>query len=108
MPNQPPQPPGGTARPERSAGQVAAQIKADLAQRLGVAADQIEVASTGERTWPDQGLGCAARKGLYEPAPTPGYIVVLVYAGQRYEYHADRAGRFLRCDAPAKPLGPIR
>jgi hypothetical protein len=77
-------------------------------ERLGIAVSDLHVLAADERTWPDRHLGCAARRGLSEPEPTPGYRFVLDVDGTRQSYHTDRAGRILRCPDPSKPLGPIQ
>ena len=82
-------------------------MKENLAARLKVPVDQIEVVDAADRTWPDDGLGCGARKGLSEPMPVPGFAFTLAHSGTRYVYHTDRSGQFRRCN-PEKPVGPIR
>jgi hypothetical protein len=81
--------------------------KADLAARLGSAADQISVVASASRTWPDKGLGCVAWRGLREPERVPGYEITLSHGGATHTYHADQHGRLIRCADPGKPLGPI-
>jgi hypothetical protein len=81
-------------------------VKKDLAARLKVAVPQVEVVEVSDRTWPDEGLGCVARKGLREPVPVPGFAFTLAYAGKTFVYHTDRSGRFVRCDLK-KPIDPI-
>jgi hypothetical protein len=83
------------------------RAKADAAERAKVPEADVRVVESEERTWPDEGLGCSARKGLAEPSPVPGYRIVVAAGGTRFTYHADTAGRLARCDAPKKPLGPI-
>jgi hypothetical protein len=81
--------------------------KADLAARLKAQTDQIQVVASASRTWPDKGLGCAARRGFYEAEQVPGYEIALSHGGATYTYHADQHGRLVRCTEPGKPLGPI-
>jgi hypothetical protein len=81
--------------------------RADLASFLNVAEDQIQLVGSASRTWPDKGLGCAARKGVFEPQQTPGYEITLVHSGVTYRYHTDQQGRLIRCSDPGKPIGPI-
>ena len=82
------------------------RVRKDLAARLKVEAPQVGVVEASDRTWPDEGLGCVARKGLREPTPVPGFAFTLVHAGRTFVYHTDRSGRFVRCD-PKKPIDPI-
>jgi hypothetical protein len=83
-----------------------ALVKQDLAKQLKVRTDQLTLVSATDRTWPDANLGCNARRGLAEPAPTPGFAFTLAHDGKQYVYHTDRTGRFRRCD-PGKPIAPI-
>jgi len=84
------------------------RVLSAASDRLGIAVGDLRVLSADERTWPDRQLGCAARRGLSEPEPTPGYRFVVEAEGTRQSYHTDRAGRIVRCPAAGKPLGPIR
>ena len=94
-------------QPAISLAETEALVRADLAATLGLPAEQIAVAEAIARTWPDQGLGCGKRQGVFEPSPVPGYQVTLTYGKQRFVYHADQHGRFLRCPERDKQFGPI-
>lgn len=63
------------------------QAKADLAQRLGVAESEIDVASAELVTWPDASLGCPQPGMQYAQVLTDGSLIVLKHAGQTYPYH---------------------
>ena len=93
--------------PALTRSEIEDRVRKDAAVRLGVSEDGLRVAAWDERTWPDRHLGCAARRGLAEPEPTPGYVFVLDADGRRQAYHTDRTGRILYCPFPAKRLGPI-
>ncbi len=85
--------------------------KAALAAELEVPVDTVSVGARGERHWPDADLGCAPRKGVFEPVPTPGYVFTLRVDGAEYEMRADRFGHVRRCPPPRpddKPGGPPR
>jgi hypothetical protein len=106
----------GSAARAAAPGPAASLTKSELekrvlsaaSDRLGIAVSDLRVLAADERTWPDRQLGCAARRGLSEPEPTPGYRFVLEVDGTRQSYHTDRAGRIVRCPAAGKPLGPIQ
>lgn len=83
------------------------KVKADLASYLGTSVDQISTIEIAERTWPDRGLGCRIRSGVFEPQPIAGFLITLEHNGQAYPYHTDRASMFVRCLDPGKPLDPI-
>ncbi|MFW5869064.1 MAG: hypothetical protein ACOCX2_14660 [Armatimonadota bacterium] len=74
---------------------------ADLAQKLEINEDAINVASFEEVTWPDASLGNPQPGELYAQVETPGYRVFLEAEGERYEYHTDRATRVTLIDEPA-------
>lgn len=93
---------------ELTVEEVTVLVRTDLASALGVAAGAINVVSSESRIWPDAGLGCMARRGQVGGPRVPGYLIVLAYADQRYAYHTDRAGAFVRCPQPLKPIDPIR
>jgi hypothetical protein len=84
------------------------RVRIEAGRYIGMAFDQVRVVETRERTWPDRGLGCNARRGVLEPMPTPGFLIVVQAGARRLTYHTDRFGRVLRCAAPTKPLDPIK
>jgi hypothetical protein len=65
--------------------------KKDLAQRLGVREQSIElVGQIEEVTWPDSSLGCREPGMMYAQVLTPGYQFKLQSSGKLYEYHAGK------------------
>lgn len=83
---------------------VASKAIADLAQRLGVAADDIEVVSVEEVVWPDASLGCPAPGMVYAQVLTDGMKVVLKAGDETYEYHGRTPDDLFLCG----PEGPER
>lgn len=75
--------------------QLVAAARADLAGRLGVAEDEIEVASVERVEWRDGSLGCPQPGMMYPQVITPGYRIVLSAGGQEYDYRASLKGVFL-------------
>src|SRR6266508_4248616 len=69
--------------------------KEDLAQRLSISASQIKVRETKEVFWPDASLGCPQPGIVYAQIPTPGYLIMLAYSGNEFEYHVDIHGNTL-------------
>lgn len=69
------------------------QAIADLADRLGVDASEIEVVSVEDVTWPDGSLGCPEPGKMYTQAMVDGQRIVLAHNGEEHTYHAggDRA-----------------
>jgi len=96
------------ARKPFSEPEIEALVRDDLAIRLGADAESIEQGRVEKVTWADQVLTCRSRKGLSEPARTPGYIVTFSQAGAEYIYHTDLYGGFVFCPAATKPLDPIQ
>lgn len=65
------------------------QAKKDLAQRLNVGTESIELLGQVEEvTWPDTSLGCPEPGMVYAQVLTPGYRFRLQSSGKIYQYHA--------------------
>jgi hypothetical protein len=77
-----------------------AAARADFAASLGIAPDQVTVASVEEVTWSDGSLGCPQPGQAYVQVLTPGYRVVLEAEGQQAEYHTGQgpSPMVVRCD----------
>jgi hypothetical protein len=69
----------------------------DAVGRLGVAQAQLQVESVEQREWRDSSLGCPQPGFFYAQVITPGYLIVIVGAGKRLEYHTDTRGRSVMC-----------
>ena len=96
-----PAPTGTAAEPSPSTDQeVVVLAKEDLAQRLNIAPELIIVRSIEPVTWADSSLGCPQPGVAYLQVVTPGHLVVLTAMGETYEYHTDRSGMVMACDAP--------
>ena len=82
----------------------------DLADRLGVAPEDVRVVSVEAREWSDSSLGCPQPDMMYNQIITPGYQVVLEVDGQEYVYHTDTGTSVVFCEpeeAGATPEVPI-
>jgi hypothetical protein len=88
---------------ELSQAETEVRVKNDMAKRVGLRPEDARIAESSARIWPDAGLGCNARRGLFEPAPVPGFEIVAEAGGRRFVYHTDRHGRLLRCSTPGLP-----
>jgi hypothetical protein len=96
----PPKPPTGTAGEAAippGAEQVVALARRDLAQRLKRTEATISVASIEAVDWSDASLGCPEPGMVYAQMITPGYRLILVANGERYEYHTDQGQRAFYC-----------
>ena len=76
--------------------------RGDLAKRLGIAPDHIEVVEARAVMWPDASLGCPRPGMAYKQVPEDGALVRLSAGGRTYEYHSGgRRAPFL-CENPAR------
>jgi hypothetical protein len=80
---------------------VVREAVADLAQRLGVAEDDVRVVSMEEVTWRDGSLGCAQKGMMYTQALVNGSRIVLEADARTYEYHQGQ-GRLFWCEKPTQ------
>ena len=65
------------------------EAKADLAHRLDIAVEQIQVLTVASRQWPDASLGCPQPDMMYAQVITPGFQIILSAAGKEYDYRTD-------------------
>lgn len=72
--------------------------KRDLASRVGVGVEEVQIVEFQAVEWPDSSLGCPEPGKMYLQVIMPGYRVVLKAAGQTYEYHTDRGNRVVLCE----------
>ncbi|MBI5964466.1 MAG: hypothetical protein HY863_13395 [Chloroflexi bacterium] len=75
----------------------------DLAQKLAVSANQINLVAASEVVWPDGSLGCPQKGMEYIQVLTPGYLIILENNNHRYEYHSGRDGNLVYCPNPTPP-----
>ncbi|MBI2862537.1 MAG: hypothetical protein HYX89_06935 [Chloroflexi bacterium] len=77
--------------------QATALARQDLASRLNISADAIEVLKVEAVDWPDSSLGCPQPGQMYAQIVTPGFRVTLAAQGQEYDYHTDGGRRAVLC-----------
>lgn len=82
------------------------QGKADLAARLGIAADSIEVIEARAVIWPDRGAGCPQPGMAFQQVPTEGLFIGLRAGGVAYNYHSREGRDPFYCPQSAGPPGP--
>lgn len=100
------QPPTPSAQPTNLSWPVQL-VRQDLAERLGVAFNSIEVVQVEDVVWPDTCLGLPAPE-LCARGETPGFRATLVALGQEYTYHTDKSETFRFAgpgDVPKRPQG---
>jgi len=81
------------------------QAKADLAVRLGVPLDEIELVEFRLVEWPDSSLGCPQPGMAYKQVPMDGAIIRLRAAGQVYDYHTGGGRPPFLCDRKLRAPG---
>lgn len=84
--------------PDATTEKMVALVKEHLANRLGIAVDQIVLAEVKPVVWRDAGLGCPKPGVDYIQVETPGYNVLLQAGGTTYNYHTDETKRFVQCN----------
>jgi hypothetical protein len=97
--------PDGQIRLPTHLSQPVELVRRDLATRLGIASDSIEITRVEQTLWPDKCLGLPAPE-LCAPGNTPGYRITLWALGQNYIYHTDRNETFRFAgpgDVPRRP-----
>ena len=70
----------------------------DMAARLQVKPNAVQVISVSATDWSDTSLGCPQPGMFYAQIIVPGYTFVLASDGQQATYHADKKGRVVTCE----------
>lgn len=76
------------------------RAKAAVVDRTGARAQDVVVDAVEHREWPDSSMGCAKPGQAYLQVITPGYQVVLSWAGQRFDLRVADGGRVVMCSGP--------
>lgn len=76
----------------------------DLAARLDVAPDSIDVLTAVLVVWPNGALGCPEPGRSYTQVMTDGSVVELGVAGVVYRYHSGGSTTPFPCDRPLDPV----
>lgn len=78
------------------------QAQQDLAKRLSIPVESIELLSFEDVLWPDGSLGCPAPGMAYTQVLVEGYRILLQSAGQVYAYHGGGGRSPFLCQNPQK------
>jgi hypothetical protein len=78
------------------------KARQDLAARLNIPVDQIELLSFEDVVWPDGSLGCPQPGMAYTQVMVEGYRILLQYNGQVYAYHGGGSNPPFLCEDPGK------
>jgi hypothetical protein len=76
------------------------QALADLAERLGLGAEQIEVLEAKAVVWPDGGLGCPQPGVAYTQVQVEGVLIRLRVGKRVYPYHGGGGRAPFLCEQP--------
>ena len=74
--------------------------RADLAAKLDVSPDTLEVREAAAVVWNDGSLGCPRPDQVYTQALEPGYRIILEHGGRQYDYRATERGYLFLCELP--------
>jgi hypothetical protein len=77
------------------------QAKDDLAKRLNIATDQIDLIELQSVVWPDGSLGCPQPGMGYIQVQVDGLLIRLRVGGRIYEYHSGGNRLPFLCEQPA-------
>jgi len=77
---------------------VVALAREDLAERLEVDRETIEVIAVEAVEWSDASLGCPEPGQMYAQVVTPGFRVVLETGGERHLYHTNTGRSLAFCE----------
>jgi hypothetical protein len=77
---------------------LANQAKEDLAHRLSIPVEQIEVLEAKSVVWPDGGLGCPETEMAYTQVPQEGVLIRLRAEQRIYSYHGGAGTRPFLCE----------
>ena len=83
--------------------------KTDLATRLNVSTDDIEIMTVELVTWPNSGMGCPQPGMEYKQVPVDGLLIRLKVNGVEYNYHSGGSREPFLCQpsptVKSTPLG---
>ena len=87
--------------PAELVGRLVAELGAELARPPS----DVQIESVERVTWRDGSLGCPEPGMFYTQALVPGFRVILVVDGRRFDYRTGRGGTFRRCDRSLDDAG---
>ena len=74
----------------------------DLAQRLNISRNEIQVIEAKAVVWPDAGLGCPQPGMAYAQVQVEGVLVRLSHQGMTYDYHGGGSQDLFLCELTDK------
>ena len=73
----------------------------DLARRLNVPLERVEVVSEKPMVWPDSNMGCVRVGVRMDKVTTKGSQLILIAEGQMHYYHARPGETYQFCEMPS-------
>jgi len=92
--------PTASERVESGLDSLIQSAKEDLAQRLSIKPEQIEVVEARSVVWPDASMGCPQSGMRYKQVPQDGALIRLRAEGCVYEYHSGGTREPFLCEQP--------
>jgi hypothetical protein len=103
---------GEAATPDPDSPYYSLVMKAveDLAGRLSIQGEEIELLEVKEVVWPDSSLGCPQPGMAYKQVPMDGLLIRLRVDGRIYEYHSGGSRDPFLCEqtSPVSKSTPIK
>jgi hypothetical protein len=87
-----PTPPGASGPQVDVPAALLDQIRADAAQRAGVAPSDVQIISSTAHTWNDGSLGCPKPGEAYIQVLIDGFQVFVQAGGHQYDYRTSQTG----------------
>nr|WP_290221946.1 hypothetical protein [Trichocoleus desertorum] len=85
---------------------IAASVTQAVAQQLGIAATQVQIANFAKQTWSNGCLGLATTGEFCTQAETPGWQVTVAGRSQQLVYRTNESGSVIKLDTAASGLYP--
>lgn len=101
-----PEEPAQSSQENAHIAEMTALAEEDLAQRLGISPDQIEVSEVRAVTWPDASLGCPEPDMMYAQVIQEGLLIRLSAGGETYAYHSGGNRPPFLCEESMQVLPP--
>jgi hypothetical protein len=78
------------------------RARKDLAERLAISAESIDLLEIREVVWPDASLGCPTPGKAYPQVTKEGFLIRLRAQKRVYRYHSGQGGAPFLCESPAR------
>ena len=83
------------------------QAKRDLAHRLSIQVDQIDLVEASVVVWPDGSIGCPQPGVEYTQVQQEGLLIRLRVGKRVYPYHSGGGRSLFLCDEASTGVAPV-